>query len=248
MKSGESSPSVGRHEKHAARAAPASRPPRRPPRSPGWCPSRARRRRACPPSGWPRAAAVSRSAAKAARESSGVSASAGIVIRPAHRDALEAGQALQERVEVVRRDAVLGRVGGGVDLDQHVLRRRRARRRAARPRSPTPARARARRGRRASRTLRLCRWPMKSHVKRSPCAACLASSWSVRFSPARRMPAAWSAGRSSASTYLTAATISHVRGRAARRAARPRRRPPARPRRRRRCRRDRASTPPRGRR
>src|SRR6185312_11822460 len=59
-----------------------------------------------------------------------------------------------------------------------------------------------------SRTLRLWTWPMKSHVKRSPWAACLAARASLRFSPTSVMPASWSAGRSSASTYFVAARIS----------------------------------------
>src|SRR6185437_5879551 len=59
-----------------------------------------------------------------------------------------------------------------------------------------------------SRTLRLWTWPMKSQVKRSPCAACFAARASVRFSPTSVIPASWSAGRSSASTYFVAARIS----------------------------------------
>src|SRR5215210_1089891 len=57
-------------------------------------------------------------------------------------------------------------------------------------------------------TLRLWSCPMKSQVNRSPCASCLASSSCARFSPTSSMPASASAGRSSASTYLTAARIS----------------------------------------
>src|SRR6478752_6512173 len=58
-----------------------------------------------------------------------------------------------------------------------------------------------------SRTLRLCTWPMKSHVNRSRCASCLAISASDRFSPTSRTPPSCSAGRSPASTYLVAARI-----------------------------------------
>src|SRR3954454_21403402 len=58
-----------------------------------------------------------------------------------------------------------------------------------------------------SRTLRLWTWPMKSQVKRSRCASCLAISASDRFSPTSVTPAAASAGRSSASRYLVAARI-----------------------------------------
>src|SRR5919106_4138989 len=59
-----------------------------------------------------------------------------------------------------------------------------------------------------SLTFRLWSWPMKSQVNRSPCASCFASRSWARFSPTSSMPASASAGRSAASTYLTAARIS----------------------------------------
>src|SRR5215217_5757697 len=49
---------------------------------------------------------------------------------------------------------------------------------------------------------------MKSQVNRSPWSACLASSSCALFSPTSSIPAAASAGRSSGSTYFTAARIS----------------------------------------
>ena len=64
--------------------------------------------------------------------------------------------------------------------------------------------------------MRLCRCPMKSHVKRSPATACLASSCSTRFSPTSAMPASASTARSAGSTYLTAASSSTASGGAAR--------------------------------
>src|ERR687895_633553 len=57
-------------------------------------------------------------------------------------------------------------------------------------------------------SLRLCRAPMKSHVKRSRCASCLASRSWARFSPTSSMPASARAGRSAASTYFVAASTS----------------------------------------
>src|SRR5829696_2663015 len=49
---------------------------------------------------------------------------------------------------------------------------------------------------------------MKSQVNRSPCASCFASRSCARFSPTSSIPASARAGRSPASTYLTAASIS----------------------------------------
>ena len=89
------------------RSARSSRPPRRRPRSPASCPSTARADRA------------PRRARAAPRTSGGCprarSASGGIVIRPADGDRA----ALEERVELGRRDAALALLAGDVDLDEH---------------------------------------------------------------------------------------------------------------------------------
>src|SRR5205823_3082735 len=55
---------------------------------------------------------------------------------------------------------------------------------------------------------RLWTWPMKSQVKSSPQAACLAIRASLRFSPTSVTPPSARLGRSSASTYLVAASTS----------------------------------------
>src|SRR4051794_2938561 len=59
-----------------------------------------------------------------------------------------------------------------------------------------------------SLSLRLWRAPMKSQVKRSPQRPCFASSSWARFSPTSSMPPSASAGSSSASRYLIAASTS----------------------------------------
>src|SRR5919201_6066608 len=55
--------------------------------------------------------------------------------------------------------------------------------------------------------LRLWRWPMKCQRNASPYRACFASRSWARFSPTTSIPASSRAPRSSAATYLVAATI-----------------------------------------
>ncbi len=62
-----------------------------------------------------------------------------------------------------------------------------------------------------SRTRLLWSCPMKSHSNSSPCAATLASRSWARFSPTSRTPASARTGRSSADTYLIAASSSTSR-------------------------------------
>ncbi len=143
----------------------------------------------CPAQRSARLPASSRSAAKYGLEASARRRQRRHRHEALHADVGEVGERLQELVQGLRGESLLGVLARDVDLGQAVDRLLAARsRRSAAESVESECTRRTRPAR--SRALRLCRWPMKSHVKRSRATACLAISCSTRFSPASCSPAA----------------------------------------------------------